>query len=288
MICYIFLSCNTPKSIQPKQTNSQHNIPYNINEPDIAIDLPFELKEASGLTIGSNKNILSIIQDEEGAIYYFDIDKKVISNKIIFFDKGDFEGIEAINDSTYYAVKSSGTLFKIEIKGGIAFPTKINTPLNKSYDIEGLAFDPQSNNLLLASKGPGSDSNSIARKIFSYNIEKQQFNILPYFEITDDAIQSYFKKYPDEISKFENNVLRFGPSGIAIHPKSKLIYIIASSGKLFFVIDPVAKSIIHLEKIDKKIHAQPEGITFDQNGTMYICNEGKKGVPKLYGFYPKS
>jgi len=287
MICYVFLSCNSPKVIQPKQTSNQHNIPYNINEPDITIDLPFELKEASGLTIGYNKNILSIIQDEEGAIYYFDIDKKMIVNKIIFFDKGDFEGIEAINDSTYYAVKSSGTLYKIDLKGGMAIPTKISTPLNKSYDIEGLAFDPQSKNLLLASKGPGSDSNTITRKIFSFNIENQHFNDTPYFEITDEAIQSYLRKYPEEISNFENNVLRFGPSGIAIHPISKLIYVIASSGKLFFVIDPVTKSIIHLEKIDKKIHAQPEGITFDQNGTMYICNEGKKGVPKLYGFYQK-
>jgi DNA-binding beta-propeller fold protein YncE len=31
-----------------------------------------------------------------------------------------------------------------------------------------------------------------------------------------------------------------------------------------------------LEKLNKKIHSQPEGIVFGKDGTLYISNEGKK------------
>jgi DNA-binding beta-propeller fold protein YncE len=34
--------------------------------------------------------------------------------------------------------------------------------------------------------------------------------------------------------------------------------------------------IIGLEKLNKKIHSQPEGIVFGKDGTLYISNEGKK------------
>ncbi len=41
------------------------------------------------------------------------------------------------------------------------------------------------------------------------------------------------------------------------------------------------KSIILL---DKNVHAQPEGITFDMSGNLYISNEGKKGRAMLYKY----
>ena len=31
-----------------------------------------------------------------------------------------------------------------------------------------------------------------------------------------------------------------------------------------------------MEKLNKKIHSQPEGIVFGKDGTLYISNEGKK------------
>ena len=37
-------------------------------------------------------------------------------------------------------------------------------------------------------------------------------------------------------------------------------------------------------KLKKKIHEQPEGIVFAQDGTMYISNEGKEGKGKIYKF----
>ena len=36
--------------------------------------------------------------------------------------------------------------------------------------------------------------------------------------------------------------------------------------------------------LDKKLHAQPEGITFDEEGNLYISNEGKNGIAMLYKY----
>ena len=42
--------------------------------------------------------------------------------------------------------------------------------------------------------------------------------------------------------------------------------------------------ILHLEKMDKKFHPQPEGLTFDEDGTLYIANEGKEGNGTILRF----
>jgi len=36
--------------------------------------------------------------------------------------------------------------------------------------------------------------------------------------------------------------------------------------------------------MDKVIHRQPEGMFFDKNGNLFISNEGKGGIPKIYMF----
>jgi sugar lactone lactonase YvrE len=42
--------------------------------------------------------------------------------------------------------------------------------------------------------------------------------------------------------------------------------------------------IVHLEKLKKSLHTQPEGICFDADGTMFIANEGKDGRAKIFKF----
>ena len=85
------------------------------------------------------------------------------------------------------------------------------------------------------------------------------------------------KELEDFVAKFdqEEKNAAFNPSAIAVHPKSGYIYMLASRGKSFVVLSPNGK-ILHIEKLNKKVHAQPEGIVFDKDGTMYIANEGKK------------
>ena len=57
-----------------------------------------------------------------------------------------------------------------------------------------------------------------------------------------------------------------------------------SSVKKILMIFNEAGEIFHLEKLDKKIHPQPEGMTFDKDGTLYIANEGKSGKGSISRF----
>ncbi len=68
----------------------------------------------------------------------------------------------------------------------------------------------------------------------------------------------------------------FQPSAIAIHPITGNLYILASVGKSLAVFSKQGK-MLSLVRLNSKIHAQPEGICFSPDGTLYIVNEGKDG-----------
>jgi len=48
-----------------------------------------------------------------------------------------------------------------------------------------------------------------------------------------------------------------------------------------------AGEIQYLAKLNKKVHRQPEGITFGKDGTLYIANEGKGGHGRIYVYKTK-
>jgi secreted PhoX family phosphatase len=51
-------------------------------------------------------------------------------------------------------------------------------------------------------------------------------------------------------------------------------------GKTLFVLSKEGK-LKHIEKLEKEILPQPEGITFDADGTLYIASEGRDGAARL-------
>jgi DNA-binding beta-propeller fold protein YncE len=69
---------------------------------------------------------------------------------------------------------------------------------------------------------------------------------------------------------------KFAPSGIAIHPATKDIYVISSAGKQLLILSAAGK-IKSSHKLNSKHFTQPEGISFSANGDLYISNEGKGG-----------
>jgi uncharacterized protein YjiK len=74
------------------------------------------------------------------------------------------------------------------------------------------------------------------------------------------------------------------PSAIAIHPITEQLFITSSVGKVLMVLNPDGR-IDHLQRLDKKLYAQPEGMTFDSDGTLYISTEKKKSASALSDGY---
>lgn len=269
---------------------------YNLEKPDTTFEMPEILVEISGLGFDKNFEKLYAIQDEDGIIFIIDKKTGAVEKEITFHKEGDYEGVEVVGD-TVYVVKSTGTIYEVLNLGTEEQETrKYNLFLQSENDVEGFGFDPQINKLLMACKGipaTGESFDIIRHKkvVFGFDINTKEIDPIPVYDIRLDAILRCLQ-YSTTIKNTENltdqfssekEEIDFNPSGIAIHPFTKDIYILSSAGKTLIVLN-YAGEIIHIEKLEKKIHRQPEGIAFDKDGTLYISNEGKgkgKDIPGL-------
>jgi len=260
------VSCNTPPN--------NGGIPFNIDKPEIKIELSKELKEISGLSWFSDKQ-LAAVQDELGTVYLLDANTGIINSKINFSLPGDFEGIELVGD-IFYALTSSGTLFSFDINKPDDVK-RIKTPLSWKNDLEGLAYDKVNSQLLIVCKAQaGHSSNEIKGKaVYSLSLNDHKLSAEPIIILKKSALQ--------KISKVD----KFNPSAIAIDPITNNIYILASSGNLLVVLDKQydTKSVI---KLSPKVYKQPEGICFSPKGDLYISNEGGDSKANFYHLLRKN
>ncbi|MEI7801030.1 MAG: SdiA-regulated domain-containing protein, partial [Bacteroidota bacterium] len=262
-------------------------------KPDDYFILPPKLKEISGITF-YRKNKLACVQDEKGKIYIYNIKKNELKETVDFGENHDYEGIANVNDSLY-VLQSNGKIY--EVRGFETDSQKTiehTTFLTKENNAEGICFDKKNNRLLIACKGAaGSDSTLINKKaIYAFDLVTNKLSAQPVYTIDLDSIRSYVEKLSPSKSFTESIKEKtdpakgeesFQPSEIAIHPITHEIYIIASVGKLLIVLNTEGK-IIEMDDLDPEIFKQPEGITFDELGNMYISDEGKNGKANILRF----
>ena len=55
-------------------------------------------------------------------------------------------------------------------------------------------------------------------------------------------------------------VKKWNPSAITVHPKTKDIYMIATSGQLLVVLDSKTKVVVYVEYLPREPFVQPEGM----------------------------
>lgn len=239
-----------------------HNFQYDLNAPDRKYKLPEKLLEISGLTFLSS-NQIACIQDEEGTLFIFDLKKGMVVNEIRFGDKGDYEGIEVVND-TAYIVKSNGKLIYFSLKNPNDVKT-IETPLTSRNDVEGLGYNPLTHSLILACKEEGNiDGNQIHGKgIYEMSIRDLKLYTEPFFVI-------------------EKERGKIKPSGVAMNPVTKELYILSSIDQALVIIQD--SEIKYLIKLDPQIFEKPEGICFTPEGELLISSEGKKGEGYILRF----
>ncbi len=254
--------------------------PYNLSAPSHTIFLPDEaLREISGLSPTDVPGIFCAIADERGEIFFIDGQKGgAVKNKVLFRDKGDFEGIEW-HDERIYAVKSDGEIFKINHwKDGEPDVKKYETGLTH-HDIEGLCYDPGRDALLLVCKeDPDRDT---LRCVMAFDLKTKQLLPNPVYSVKPSEIARMSPNGPEDKDNF------FSPSGIAIHPKTNDVYILSSAKKRLVVLDYQTGKLKHIGTLDKKVLPQPEGIAFDPKGSLYLSSEGKKDEALLLRFDAK-
>jgi uncharacterized protein YjiK len=185
-----------------------------------------------------------------------------VEKKIQFAAKGDYEGI-ALKEETAYVLRADGRLYEVDLKSAAQNAVKeYKTSLTAKHDVEGLCYDKDNDRLLLATKGENPNLPGY-KGIYAFDLAKKTFIDEPIYKIdlNNEMIKGTKK----------NSV---SPSEIAIHPSTKEIFITDGPQAKLLILDNkgTIKSYIELGKE----FSQPEGITFNPQGEMFISNEGTK------------
>lgn len=256
----------------------EDSVPYNLANPNLVVTLSqAELTEISALSPTQEPGIYCALGDERGEIFFLRVEAGgAITRRVLFRDKGDFEGVEMVG-KTLYALKSSGEVFEIQNWDKPDFTVRsFPTALTKEDDVEGLGYDAKRQALLLACKG--NPELPADRKIYAFFLKTNTLSAEPVYTIrTKEAIPQNF--YPEE-----NKVKYFSPSGIAIHPITGEVYVISSVRKRLVVLDYKTGQLLQTVQLDKHLLPQPEGISFDPKGNLFLATEGKKGQGQILRF----
>lgn len=273
---------------------SQH---YNLLHFDRMLTLPPELREISGLAYEPGDCTLYAINDEKGTVHRVSMDDTLVA-AIDFMNTGDYEGVALAGDFIY-VLESDGDLYEINTDAfmagdGRAVYNKYPAPWNKA-EAEGLCYWPSRHLLLVAFKDlkeKSGDDNQ--KRIFAFDLASCSFlkdfamNINVQ-EIADVLFSTPFEKLSFRLNRYiatEKPYEFFKPSAIAVHPFNEQIYVLNGTHNLMAIFDPdMQLQSVHPLLLPE--FRQPEGICFDENGTMYISNEARGGEANIlqFGFY---
>ncbi|WP_338229414.1 SdiA-regulated domain-containing protein [Algoriphagus taiwanensis] len=236
--------------------------------------MPKKLREISG--IAWHRDEILAIEDENGIIYRIDPKSGEILSEQKFGKPGDYEDILIFEDKAW-VLRSDGAIFQVEnLTGKVGEGNQFSFERKGQRDFETLLAIPNQNQLFLICKTCSWDKKQEA-SIFRFDIMSGK--------LSEDFIGKISTKKEDlpKENEIKRN-LEAQPSSAAIHPITEEIFMISSSGKWLMVLDQEfhPKEIYEL---DPRLFNQPEGITFDPKGNLYISNEGGKGKPNLL-FFP--
>lgn len=244
-------------------TESNHSNKYTIKN---TYNLPKILNEISGI-VWLNYNTFACVQDESGTIFIYNTEKHTITKKIKFAGKGDYEAI-AINNKDAYILRSDGLIYEVKNYDTDNLEiVKIETPFKSYNNMESLTLDKDNNQLLISPKDYDLGKKHI-KSIYKIPLSTQEMddNAIVNIDLKADILKDFKKKKIHET---------LCPSDIAVHPKTKDIYVLDGRNPKLLILNTKGK-IKDVFKLNKHKFAQPEGITFSADGRLFISNEANK------------
>ena len=186
-----------------------------------------------------------------------------------------------------YVLKSNGTLYFIKNNNQEKSKDveKITTFLDDDCNAEGLCYDDKNDRLYVACKTHAKKT----KAVFEFDIQTKKLRKDPLFEVNIKEIHTLKrtggtqKAYEKFLALTGADNITFNPSGIAIHPITREVFILSARGNTMVVLSEKGdiNYVVHLKKLE---FAQPEGITFDDQGTLFIANEGSGGKANIKAF----
>lgn len=227
-------------------------------------ELPFVLREVSGISHVDDTRI-ACIQDEDGIIFIYDLEDEQIVKEIKFGPQGDYESIRIL-DSVAYVMESDGKIFKIiDFESNQRNIETYETEFASFNDMESLDYHKELKKFLTIPKENNLLNNREDFIIYlldpeDFKIEKELFTSLNY---TDSIFDMKTNRFVES---------DFLASELTIHPETGEIYILDSRIPKLLVLHPDGSpKKMHL--LNPEDFQQPEGLSFDSKGKMYISNE---------------
>lgn len=239
------------------------------------INLSKELEEISGLE-WVNENELWAIEDESSIIYVLNPKNGEITDMQKFAKNEDIEDI-MLHDGIAWALQSNGDIYQIDHPlMGNGNTTIHDFPKNGKNDFEAIIKSNTEPVLWIFCKSCNSDKNSQVSSVFSFNLNSTEFESTAKRVLKNDQLKSILPE-----KDFEN--IKMQPSAIAYHPIEQKYYLRSSSDNWLMVLD---QELVPKEfhKLNPDIFKQPEGITFSPDGTLFVSNEARGGIPNLLIF----
>jgi uncharacterized protein YjiK len=236
---------------------------YNLAKPE-KFFMPESLLEISGLTFYKGKSdTVYAINDEEGKLFRLAWKVKKQYNAK-FGKKGDYEDLAIVNDKVV-VLKSNGRLFLFSFQEAheedIASVAELGNLLPEG-EYEAMYGDESSGQLYVICKNCKADD---PKNIISGFIFRMGDAVYPTgtFQLDVKAIESLAGKIRRG----------FQPSALARNPVTGEWFIVSGLNKLLVIADSDWK-IKETYPLSGNTFNQPEGIAFDNEGNLFISNEG--------------
>ncbi len=237
------------------------------------VNLTEELEEISGLEwVGMDR--LWAVEDESSIIYQLNPTTGKILKKRKFAKNRDIEDLLAL-DETAWVLESNGTLYRVtDALTKQASTTQYHFPLSGKRDMEAIVS--KGSDLLVFCKVCSWDKGPERASVFRFDLNAMAYDSVPLLILDRDEIQPLLQDSAAEKLKIQ-------PSAAAFHPIDHNLYILSSTGKWIMIMDATFKPL-EVHRLDPIVFKQPEGITFDPDGNMYISNEAKDGRANILYF----
>jgi uncharacterized protein YjiK len=235
--------------------------------PAVRHALPAALREISGLASTGDGRVLGH-GDERAVVAEIDPWRGTVTKAFSLGRapmRGDFEGIALVGDRLFL-VTSDGRLFETrEGANGAAVPfSVVQTGLGKICEIEGLAYDPTRRELLLGCKQTGKKRSDVA--ILRWSLDRRAVASPP---TTSAELSAVLAAAPQGKN--------FQPSSVERDPATGRLILVAGPERLITELTPEGR-VVATKGLDRRLHPQPEGLTFLGDSVLVIADEGGKGA----------